>query len=212
MNAIVEKVGKLLADRLSGFKFVKSKLQLIKYTDIGWLAIFIDILPTSTNGVVKLAAHAHIRIDDLEDYYAVHNPFLLPKDIKRHSTLAINCDEIIVNKSLTNGFSDDDQSISSFISNYADALKSSVLPWLEYYANEDNLLNGLIDPDPQTRVTSDKLTIFPVGLTIYAKRGKWTEFDQLAKGFLAHCEKTHAQVYKPLADKTIRGLEDRFRN
>ena len=101
MNTIIEKVGKLLADRLTGFKFVKSKLQLIRDTDVGWLAIIIDILPTSADGIVKLAAHAHVRIDEIESYYAVHNPFLSPKDINSHPTLVKNCDEIIVNKELT---------------------------------------------------------------------------------------------------------------
>ena len=211
MNTIIEKVGKLLADRLTGFKFVKSKLQLIRDTDVGWLAIIIDILPTSTDGIVKLAAHAHVRIDEIENYYAVHNPFLSPKDIKSHPTLVKNCDEIIVNKDLPNGFTDDEQSVGLFIDKYVDALDSDVIPWLEYYSNEGNLLSGLISKDPQTRVTSDKLTIFPVGLTIYAKLGKWKEFDQFAKEFMTHCEKPYALVYKPLAHNTIQGLEDQLR-
>ena len=177
----------------------KTRSSLVRPTSTGWQAIAIEALPTASRGVSKLAAHAHIRIDAVEAIYAPHHPYLNPKDAKVHATLAVNCDELLTDKSLANGFATDSSSVQRFAHDYANALIKDVIPWLEKYSDEEAVYEGLADPDPNNWITSDRLTRFPVLLAILAKRQEWERFAAVSEEFSAWCNQPHAMVYKPLA-------------
>lgn len=207
MDKLTVKIGKGLAAKIEGFKFVKSQWHLIKKTDSGSLAIVIEALPTSDPETAKLAAHAHVRINNLEDKYTPYHPYLTPKDAKTHPTVVVNCDQLIKDKELTNDFSISENSVNQFTQSYAQALQKDILPWLDRYSNEQNLFENFQIEDPKSWITSDRLMRYPVFLTMLAKRENWKRFDEIADEFLDYCEQPHAQVYKPLASSIINGLK-----
>lgn len=186
MKEITSKIGEVLAAELNGFKVVKSRSHLLRTTASGWQAIAIHAQPTTTPGVVKFAAHAQVRLDQIEALYVPLHPFISIKEAKLHPTLAINCDQLLGNRSLANGFTAEATSISSFALSYAADVRNNVLPWLEKYSIEDALLEGLSDPDPKKWVTSDRLTRYPVLMAILAKRGDWSNFEQISAEFAAY--------------------------
>ena len=207
MDELTARIGRALAGKLDGFKFVKSQWHLIRKTESGSQSIVIEVLPASDSESVKLAAHGHVRIDEIEDAYTPHNPYLTPKDAKTHPTMVVNCDQLLSDKSLANGFGTDEHSINQFIEAYARALDTDVLPWLNKYSDESSLFENLSGDDPNAWITSDRLIRYPVLLAILAKQGSWTRFDQIGEEFLDYCEQPHAQVYKPLATSVINGLK-----
>ncbi|SHK46673.1 hypothetical protein SAMN02745181_3855 [Rubritalea squalenifaciens DSM 18772] len=207
MDELTAKIGKALADKLDGFKFVKSQWHLIRKTEVGSQSIVIEVLPTSDPETAKLAAHGHVRIDEIEDGYTPHNPYLTPKDAKAHPTIVVNCDQLLSDKSLANGFRVDEQSINQFVDVYARALEGDVLPWLNKYSDEGNLFENLSGEDPKSWITSDRLIRYPVLLAMLAKKENWARFEQIGEEFLNYCDQPHAQVYKPLAASVIEGLK-----
>lgn len=206
MDQLTTTIGKGLSEHLQDYKFVKSRQHLIKPTNEGWQAIVLGVLQTSEPGTVKLAAHAQIRLDRIEEQYAPHHPYLSSSEAKMHATLAINCDQLLADSWVVHGFRADDENINLFIDEYANALKLHVLPWLEQYSNEDAVFDGLIDQDPLNWITSDRLTRYPVLMAILADRKQWAEFDRIAEEFADFCNTTHTQVYKPLAEALTSGL------
>jgi hypothetical protein len=206
VNKVTEILGLSFADKLNGFKFEKSHSHLIKMMSSGWQAIVISASPTSTKGLFRLESHGHVRINEIENIYTPFHLFLAGKSAKNHPTIVINCDRLLSDKSFIDGFFDDDKSIESFATRYAEALQDDVLPWLEKYSNEQELFDGLIDKDPTKWITSDRLTRFQVLLAILAKRDQVVEFDCVANEFLTYCEKPHAKIYEDLAVKLISGL------
>lgn len=207
MDEITSTIGQALADELEGFKLMKSRDSLVRATDFGWHAIAIEALPASAPGVVKLAAHAQVRIDHIEALYIPLHPFVDAKAAKLHPTLAANCDSLLGDRSLANGVPADQSSLKAFSLRYAADLRTNVLPWLNRYSNADALFDGLSDPDPKKWVTSDRLTRYPVLMAILAYRGDWARFDQVGAEFTAYCTQRHALVYKPLADAMLRMRE-----
>jgi hypothetical protein len=208
MEELTATLGKALAKRLDGFRFVKSRWHLIRQTEAGWQAIAIEALPTSNPAIAKLAAHGQVRIEALEATYAPHHPFIGTKEVKNHQTLTINCDELLTDKSLVDGFSTDSQHLETFVNDYSAALTRDVLPWLDKYSDENAIYEGLTDDDPMKWITSDRLTRYPVLLTILARRCAWEAFDRVATEFSKYCDQPHAQVYKPIAESIITGLRN----
>jgi len=206
MDELTEKIGKALACKLDGFKFVKSQWHLIRKTESGSQSIVIEVLPTSESETVKLAAHGHVRLDEIEDAYTPYNPYLSPKDAKTHPTIVVNCDQLLSDKSLANGFGTDEYSITQFVELYALALKMNVLPWLNKYSSESELFENLSSDDPKHWITSDRLIRYPVLLAMLARQRNWTRFEIVGQEFLNYCEQPHAQVYKPLATSIIHGV------
>lgn len=206
MDELTARIGKGLGQRLDGFKFVKSRRQLVRKSEDGWQAIVIDVLPTADPCKRKLAAHAQVRIDRIEETYSPFHPFLKEVEAKTHATITTNCDRLLAETPVIHGFAIDDHSVDSFIIEYANALKTYVMPWLHQYSTEEAIFNGLIDDDPMKWITSDRLTRYPVVLAILANRGEWDEFDRISQEFLTYCESPHAQMYKPLAESLAAGL------
>lgn len=206
MDELTAKIGKSLGQRLDGFKFVKSRRQLVRKTEDGWQAIVIEVLPTADPCKGKLAAHAQVRLDRIEETYSPFHPFLNGTEAKTHATVTTNCDRLLADTSVVHGFSIDDQSVDGFIIEYANALQAYVVPWLNKYSTEEAIFNGLIDDDPTKWITSDRLTRYPVVLAVLANRGAWDEFDRISQEFLSYCESPHAEMYKPLADSLATGL------
>ncbi|EDL57107.1 hypothetical protein [Gimesia maris] len=207
MDELTARIGKGLSDQLDGFKFVKSRWQLLKSTAEGWQAIEIAVLPTSQQGTAKLAAHGQVRLDRIEETYIPFHPYLSRTEAKTHATVTINCDSLLVDCPVVHEFRTDDQSIDMFIVDFANAIKAHVLPWLDQYSNENAVFVGLIDDDPMRWITSDRLVRYPVLLAVLANRNQWSEFDRIAQEFANYCDLLHAQVYKPLADALISGLK-----
>ena len=187
MEQFTESIGTFLAQTLAGFAFKKRESCVLRQSTAGWQAIAIEVLPTASTGIGKLAAHARIRIETLEARYTPHHPFLKPKDAKTHATLTVNCDGLLKDKALAHGFSLDA------------AVEADVIPWLEKYSDEQAVYEGLVDSDPRNWVTSDRLTRFPVLMAILAKRGDVPAFDAIAAEFQEWCKQKHAMVYAPLA-------------
>jgi len=204
MDEITSTIGEVLASQLVGFKFVKSRSLLLRTTDAGWQAVAIEALPTGTSGIIKLAAHAQVRVNAIEELYVTLHPFIDAKSAKLHPTLAVNCDTLLGDKKLAHGVPADEASLRSFALNYASDVKENILPWLEKYMTEEALFNGLCDPDPKKWVTSDRLTRYPVLMAILAKRADWPTFDRISAEFAAYCTQRHALVYKPLSDAMAR--------
>jgi hypothetical protein len=207
MDEITSTIGQVLANELEGFKLMKSRDSLVRATGFGWHAIAIEALPTATPGVAKLAAHAQIRIDEIEALYIPLHPFIDAKAAKFHPTLVANCDSLLGDRSLANGFPADQASITGFSLRYAADLRTNVLPWLNRYSTADALFDGLSDPDPKKWVTSDRLTRYPVLMAVLASRADWARFDQIGTEFVAYCTQRHALVYKPLAEAMLRMRE-----
>lgn len=208
MEELTATLGKALAKRLDGFRFIKSRRHLIRQTRTGWQAIAIEALPTSNPAIAKLSAHGQVRIEALEATYAPHHPFISVKEAKNHHTLTVNCDQLLTDKSLADGFSTDSQHLEEFVNCYSAALIRDVLPWLVKYSDEDAIYEGLIDDDPMKWITSDRLTRYPVLLAILARRCDWEAFDRVATEFSKYCDQPHAQVYKPIAESIIDGLRN----
>lgn len=206
MDELTARIGKELSQILDGFRFVKSRWQLVRKVDEGWQAIEIEVLPTANPDKIKLAAHAQVRLDRIEEAYSPFHPFLNGTEAKTHATITTNCDPLLAETNVVHGFAADDESVDSFIVEYADALKTHVLPWLEQYSTEEAVFNGLIDDDPTKWITSDRLTRYPVVLAVLANRGNWDDFDRISQEFLKFCESPHAQMYKPLAESLATGL------
>jgi len=207
MSDLFLTVAKGIESNLENFKFLKSRRLLQRSIGIGWQGIAISLLKTSSPDVMKLSAHAQVRIDSLEELYAPHHPFMSSKDAKVHPTLTANCDALLSDRSLADGFQIDDVCVSEFIKNYSNAILSDVMPWLERYSTEEAIYEGLSGSDPSDWITSDRLTRYPVLLSILAKRSDWKSFEIIAAEFLDYCDKPHAQVYKPLAESLVSGLK-----
>jgi hypothetical protein len=203
MNSLTATIGDALAVHLVDFTFEKARSRLVRQSSVGWQAIVIEALPTATQGVSKLAAHAQVRIDALEALYAPLHPFLDKKALKQHPTLVANCDGLISLQSLAHGFPSDAAGVQKFVVAYADAVRTDVVPWLERCSREDEILKGLSDPDPKKWVISDRLVRYPVLLAILARRGEWEWFERIATEFSAYCNQRHALVYRPLADAML---------
>lgn len=199
MKQFTERVGKLIAVRIPGFQFKKREGRLFRLTDNGWQAIVLEVLPTASQGIGKLAAHAQVRHEQIESLYTQYHPFIHPKDAKVHATLTVNCDGLLQNKALVQGFGLDPASVNTFAETYAEAIKSDVIPWLDKFSDEQALFIGLADSDPKRWATSDRLTRFPVFMAILARRGDIEGFDSAASEFHEWCKQKHALVYAPLA-------------
>jgi len=103
---------------------------VVHQSNVGWQAIAIEVIPTASPGVGKLAAAARIRIEALEAIYTPRHLFLKPEDAKAHATLAVNCDGLLKDKTLVHGFNLDSSSVVRFAEKYAAAVESDVIPWL----------------------------------------------------------------------------------
>ncbi len=204
MNEITLTIGEVLASQLEGFKFVKSRSHLLRTTDAGWQAVAIEPLLTATLGIIKLAAHAQVRVNAIEALYVKWHPFIDAKAEKFHPTVVVNCDTLLRDKTLAHGVPTDVASLRVFAMKYASDMKENVLPWLERYMTEEALFDSLFDTDPKKWVTSDRLTRFPVLMAILAKRGDWPNFDRINAEFASYCTQRHALVYKPLSDAMAR--------
>ncbi len=207
MDILIQDIGRTLAGSINGgFKFVKSKLSLVKKEKSGWKGIAINLLSASQPKFVKLALYAQIRIDYLELLYTPHHPFLSAKDARGHATLSVNCDQLFTDKSIVCSFESTKQSVAEAISKYSTAIKNDILPFLDNYFSEDALVSSFINPNPKEWVTSDRLTRYLVLLSVFAQRADWQSFNEFANEFSKYCLQPHAQVYKPLADSVIHGL------
>lgn len=116
MDRLTAHIGISLADNLGGFRFVKTTRRLLKDTEEGWQAIAVAVVRTSKPHMARLASHAQIRIDAIEDVYGPHHPFLDAKAARKHATLTLNCDKLLSNSPLIHGFANDDRSVQQFIS------------------------------------------------------------------------------------------------
>lgn len=199
MKRITTEMGQLLARQQTGFSWQSSKSRLHRPVDSGWQAIAISTLPTPTAGVVKFAAHAQVRIDALEDMYLPLHPFIGSADASFHPTLVINCDSLLKDRSLAHGFRTEPEVLQTYAIRYAAEIRETIVPWLERYSSEDELLAGLSNPDPKRWVTSDRLIRYPVLMAIFARRGDLVRFIAIRDEFEAYCEQPHAKAYKPLA-------------
>lgn len=207
MDDLIHRLGLLMAALLDdGFKYVKSKFSLVKKLNDGAQIITLDLLPSSDSGKVKLAMHAHIRLNNLEDQYGPFHPFLSEKDRKTNSTIAVNCDSLMSDKSLAQSVRIDESNLDEIASRYAKAIKDYVIPFFEKYYLSENLVSSFEQEDPKSWVISDRNTRNLVLLSAYAIESKWEDFDRIASEYLDYCEKPFAQAYKPLAEAVIKGL------
>ncbi len=207
MDNLIHKLGLLLASLVDDdFKYVKSRFALVKKLNDGTQLITIDLLPTSEKGKVKFALHAHIRLNRLEDQYGPFNPFLSIKERKTNSTLAVNCDTLFSNKSLTQSILVEEERLEEIASKYSQAINNDVIPFFEKYYSIENLVASFEQVDPESWVTSDRNVRNLVLLSAYAIESKWDEFDRVALEYLEYCDKPFAQAYKPLAEAVIEGL------
>ena len=206
MNDITIRIGHALAGIADGFRLVRSRSSLIRECDGGWQAVAIQVLATATPEIKKLAAHAQVRIDSLEARYTQYIPYLDARAARVHPTVAINCDTLLRDKSLANGFATDAASVDIFIDAFGEALNRDIVPWLNRYSRESALYDGLASEDPMEWITSDRLTRFPVLLAILSQRNDQKEFERVATAFLEYCTQKHALVHRPLAESIVSGL------
>lgn len=201
-----ERIGNFFAGKLDDFAYEPKKSRLVRKFDGGWQAIALSLLQSSQRGTYKISGQAHIRLDNLENVYALHHPYLAVEDFESHQTVARNCDNLIQDKSLVHAFPVEELLSYSFLEKYASALVTDVLPWLEKYSIEDELFAGLVGEDPKSWVTSDRLTRFPVLLSILARRCDQTAFDAVLSEFEKWCQLPFAAVHAPfpIAMKKIR--------
>lgn len=204
MDETTSIIGEALASELKGFKFVKSRGHLLRVTDSGWQAVAIHAQRTATPGNIKLAAHAQVRVNAIEEIYVGLHPFVDAKSAKFHPTLVVNCDTLLGDKTLAHGVPSDEVRLRAFALKYASDMKENILPWLEKYMSEEVLFDGLFDPDPKKSVTSDPLTRYPLLMAILARRGDWPTFDRISAEFAAYCTQRHTLVHKPLSDAMAR--------
>lgn len=209
MEYPVHKLGLLLASLLGdGFKYVKSRFALVKKLSDGTQVIAIDLLPASEPTSFKLAMHAHVRLDVLEDKYGPFHPFLSEKDRKTNSTLVVNCDSLFSDKTLTQSFHVDENILDEIAAKYTKAIRNDVLPFFEEYYSVENLVASFEQADPKSWITSNRNTRNLVLLSAYALESKWDEFDKVSSEYLEYSEKPFAQAYKPLAQAVVEGLKD----
>lgn len=211
MDQLTDYIGRGLSKKLEGYRLIATRSKLIRQFSEGWQAIAIEALTRSDSEVAKLAAHAQVRLDVIENCYTPFHPFLSSRDAKVHPTLTINCDQLLSSSELIHGFVTDKGNVDKFVDDYAEALKSNVLPWLAKYSNEEEIFLNLNDDNPKRWVTSDRLCRFPVLLAILARRKDWQRFDQVAKDFAEYCESPHARVYIPLVISVVSGLKHEYR-
>lgn len=212
MEDMVHKLGQSLDSLLDdGFKYVKSRFALVKKLKDGTQVIAIDLLPTSEPNRFKLAMHAHVRLNVLEDQYAHFHPFLSAKDRKTNPTLALNCDSLFSDKALTQSFHVDENSLEEVATIYAKAINDDVLPFFEEFYSVENLVASFEQADPKLWITSDRHTRSLVLLSAYALESNWGEFDKVSSEYIEYCDKPFAQAYKPLAQAVIEGLKKRWR-
>ena len=149
MEDLVHKLGLLLASFLGdGFKYVKSRFALVKKLSDGTQVIAIDLLPSSEPRSFKLAMHAHVRLNVLEDQYANYHPFLSAKDRKTNPTLVVNCDALFSDKALAQSFQVDDSNLDEIAAKYAKVIRDDVLPFFEEYYSVENLVAQLKPDKP----------------------------------------------------------------
>jgi hypothetical protein len=199
MEQFTDQIGRLIAEQIPSFRFEKAEGRLFRATDNGWQAIAFEVLPTGSQGIGKLAAHAQVRHEHIESLYVPYHLFLKPKEAKSHPTLVANCDSLLKNKNLAHGFSLDPLSVDTFAAAYADAIRSDVIPWLDKFSDEQSLFAGLAERDPKHWPTSNRLIRFPVLMAILASRGDVVGFDAVGAEFQDWCKQKHALVYAPLA-------------
>jgi hypothetical protein len=205
VNETISALGTTFARTLDQFRYRKSDGALIRKLPGGWQAVFLDLLP-SPGGKLKLCAHAQVRVDAIEEAYIRYNPFLSAADARKHPTLSINCDELILDKSLAHAFAAESQGLNEFAERYLVELRGRIIPWLEKYSSEREIFESLANDDPLQWVTSDRLQRYPVLLAILALREDWDHFERVAAEFLEYCEAPHATAYRSLAQATIEGV------
>jgi hypothetical protein len=198
-RAFTEQIGALIAEHLPEFEFQSRCHRLYRGTETGWQAIALEVLPSATPGMGKIAAYAQVRHDVLEALYTPHHPYLKPKEFKAHPTLTINCDALVKREELVHAFKLDSAIVKDLSDAYAASIKVDVIPWLDRFSNEQALFEGLAGSDPKTWATSDRLTRFPVLMAILAKRGDAVGFDRVGSEFQEWCKNKHALVYASLA-------------
>jgi hypothetical protein len=203
MEQLTERIGTLIAELIPSFKFENREGRLFRATDNGWQAIVFEVLPTGSQGVGKLAAHAQVRHDQIESIYTPHHLYVKPKEAKSHPTLVTNCDALLKDKTLAHGFSLDPPSVDTFARIYAEAIKSDVIPWLDKFSDEQSLFLGLAGSDPKNWATTNRLIRFPVLMAILAKRRDALGFDTVGVEFQEWCKQKHAMVYAPLASAML---------
>lgn len=196
---IENKIGNFFASSLNGFSYEPKKNRLVRKFDGGWQAIVLTVLQSSQRVMYKISGQAQIRLDNLENVYARHHPFLAVEDFESHQTVARNCDNLIQDKSLIHAFRVDELLSHAFLEKYASALVHGVVPWLEKYSIEDELFAGLVDIDPKNWITTDRLTRFPVLLAILSRRDDRPAFDAVLAEFVRWCQRPFATEYAPLA-------------
>lgn len=206
MQKYTEQIGLLIAQRIPDFDFQKRDNRLYRATETGWQAIVLEVLPSATQGMGKLAAHAQVRHNDLEALYAPHHPYLKPNEANTHPTLVVNCDSLLKEKELVNAFSLAPASIIAVADGYAAAIKADVIPWLEKFSDEQQLFQGLKSNDLGNKITSHGTVRFPVLMAILAKRGDTTGFKNIDIEFQNWCKQKHSMVYAPLAAAMINML------
>lgn len=199
MKRYAEQIGLLIAEQIPEFEFQKRESRLYRPTASGWQSIILEVLPSATLGMGKLAAHAQVRHNDLECLYAPFHPYLKPKDAKMHPTLVVNCDSLLKQKNLVHAFSLAPASVLGFAGAYGAAIRADVVPWLDRFTDEKELFHGLKSNDLGSEITSHGTVRFPVLMAILAKRGDTAGFDLTAAEFQDWCKQKHALVYAPLA-------------
>ena len=210
MNELTQEFGKKLADSIGGgYKFVKSKSSLVKKMENGVKSITLDFLPSHEANVVKLAMHAHIRLDELENRYGPYHLYLGLKERKDHPSLVKNCDEVFSNKDLAMSFELDSNKLNEVVTRYAEAIRQDVLPFLDEFYSVDALVASFEQIDPSDWVSSDRLTRYLILLSAYSSRLAWKNYEEVAEEFLEYCSKPHAQAYEKLAESVINGMREK---
>ncbi|WED25520.1 hypothetical protein L3V77_10620 [Vibrio sp. DW001] len=208
MESVVHKLGQLLASLLGDdFKYVQSRSALIRKLSDGTQVIAIDLLSSSEPKSFKLAMHAHVRLNVLEEQYAPFHPFLSAKDKKTNPTLVVNCDSLFSDKALAQSFQVNENNLNEIAANYVKPIRDDVIPFFEEYYSVENLVSSFEQADPKSWITSDRNTRYIILLSSYALESKWDQFDKVSAEYLEYCGKPFAQAYKPLATAVIEGLK-----
>lgn len=207
MDDLTHKLGLLLESFVgNGFKYVKSRFALVKKLSDGTQAITIDLLPASEPRKAKLAMHAHIRLDVLENIYGPFHPYLSAKDRKINPTLVVNCDALFSDKSITSSIFVENDNLNEVAFKFSQAIKTDVFPFFEKYYSLENLVASFEGLAPENWVSSDRNTRNLVLLSAYSNESKWDDFERVASEYMDYCNKPFAQAYKPLAKAVIEGL------
>lgn len=195
-----------------GFRYIKSRFSLVRKVDNGSQIITIDLLPTSSSKHKKVSMFAHIRMDQLEEQYGPFHPFLDEKSRKTNSTVVINCDYLITDKSLTNSIQVDDSTLDQISHIYAKAIQNDVIPFFKEYFSIQSIVKSFERSDPCSWITSDKNTRYLVLLSAYSLESRWDDFDKVASEYLKYCEKPFSRQYSVLAESVINGLREKLDN